>query len=126
MNYSNRAIKIPENEGLVNPLCFILHSTLIEYASMIKNFLMKKMLQKQLKDLPKEQQEAFSKAIEKNPKLFEKIAKEMQAEMKAGKNQMTAAMNVLPKYQKELQELMGDDLPQGGGAQFTPDGKIKR
>lgn len=84
------------------------------------------MLQKQLKDLPKPQQEAFMKAIEKDPKLFESIAKEMQAEIKSGKNQMTAAMNVLPKYQAQLQELMGDDLPQGGGAQFTPDGKIRR
>ena len=93
---------------------------------MFKNFLMKKMLQRQMKDLPKAQQEAFSEAIEKDPKLFESIAKEMQAEMKAGKNQMTAAMKVLPKYQKQLQELMGDKLPQGGGAQFNPNGRIKR
>ena len=87
---------------------------------------MKKMLQRQLKDLPKEQQEAFSSAIEKNPKLFENIANEMQAEMKAGKNQMAAAMKVMPKYQKELQEIMGDQIPQRDGAQFTPDGKIRR
>lgn len=64
--------------------------------------------------------------IEKNPKLFESIAKEMQAEMKKGGNQMTAAMKVLPKYRKELQEIMGDKLPQQGGAQFGPDGKIRR
>lgn len=87
---------------------------------------MKKMLQKQLKNLPQDQQEMWMAVIEKNPKLFEKIAKEMQAEMKGGGNQMTAAMKVLPKYQKELREAMGDKIPQGGGAQFGPDGKIRR
>ena len=93
---------------------------------MIKNFLMKKMLQKQLKGLPEDQKQAFTTAMENNPKLFENIAKEMQAEVKKGTNQMNAAMKVLPKYQDELRKAMGNSIPQAGGAQFTPDGKIRR
>jgi hypothetical protein len=87
---------------------------------------MKKMLQKQLKDLPKDQQDMWMALIEKNPKLFEDIAKDMQAEMKNGANQMAAAMKVMPKYQAQLRDVMGDQIPQQGGAQFTPDGKIRR
>lgn len=68
---------------------------------------MKKMLQSQTKHLPKDQQEMLLSMLEKDPKLFEKIAQEMQAEMKAGKGQMSAAMKVLPKYKAQLQALMG-------------------
>lgn len=74
---------------------------------MFKNFIMKKMLQSQTKHLPKDQQEMILTMLEKDPKLFEKIAQEMQAEMKAGKGQMSAAMKVLPKYKEQLQSLMG-------------------
>jgi TRAP-type C4-dicarboxylate transport system substrate-binding protein len=73
---------------------------------MIKEFLMKKMMASQLKGLPKDQQELILKAIEKNPKLFEKIAKETEDEVKKGKNQMYAAFEVMKKYQKELQEVI--------------------
>jgi hypothetical protein len=91
-----------------------------------KNFLMKKLLEKQLKDVPADQKEMIMTMVEKDPKLFEKIALEMQAEMKAGKNQMAAAMKVMPKYQAQLQALMGDKAPgmQRSGTQFRPDGSI--
>lgn len=75
---------------------------------MLKNFLMRKMLQSQTKNLPKDQQEQIMGMLEKDPELFMKIAQEMQAEMKKGKNQMAAAMTVLPKYQDTLKKLMGD------------------
>ena len=92
-----------------------------------KNFMMKKMLERQLKDAPPEQKEMIMTMMEKDPKLFEKIAEEMQAEMKKGKDQMAAAMVVLPKYQAQLQQIMGDKMPQkGGGAQFNPDGSIHK
>lgn len=91
-----------------------------------KNFLMKKLLEKQLKDVPPDQKEMIMTMMEKDPKLFEKIATEMQAEMKAGKNQMAAAMKVMPKYQAQLQTLMGDKMPQKGGAQFNPNGTIHK
>jgi hypothetical protein len=72
---------------------------------MFKNFIMKKMLQSQTKHLPKDQQEVILSMLEKDPKLFETIALEMQAEMKKGKGQLSAAMVVLPKYKDRLQVL---------------------
>ncbi len=74
---------------------------------MLKNFLMRKMLERQLKGLPKDQQEQVMMMMQKDPDLFTKIAEEMQAEMKKGKDQMSAAMVVMPKYQNRLRELMG-------------------
>ncbi len=92
-----------------------------------KNFLMKKLLEKQLKDAPPEQREMIMTLMEKNPALFEKIALEMQAEIKAGKDQMAAAMKVMPKYQAELRELMGDKMPQQGqSVRFNPNGSIHK
>ncbi|HEX4799279.1 MAG TPA: hypothetical protein VFV22_01945 [Candidatus Paceibacterota bacterium] len=94
-----------------------------------KNFMMRKLLEKQLKDVPKDQQELIMTMVEKDPKLFEKIALEIQAEMKGGKDQMAAAMKVLPKYQAELQALMGDKMPQTqnrSATQFNPNGTIHR
>jgi hypothetical protein len=72
---------------------------------MFKNFIMKKMLQSQTKHLPKDQQEMILGMLEKDPKLFETIAAEMQAEMKKGKGQLSAAMAVLPKYKDRLEAL---------------------
>lgn len=66
---------------------------------------MKKMLQSQTKHLPKDQQEMIIGMMEKDPKLFETIALEMQAEMKKGKGQLSAAMAVLPKYKARLESL---------------------
>jgi len=92
-----------------------------------KNYVMKKLLEKQLKDAPAEQRELIMTLMEKNPELFEKIAMEIQAEIKAGKDQMSAAMKVMPKYQKELQAIMGDKLPQQpSGVRFNPNGSIHK
>ncbi len=67
---------------------------------------MKKMLSSQLKGVPEDQQNKILDAIEKNPDFFQKIATEVQAEMKKGKDQMAATMEVMQKYQSELQEVM--------------------
>ncbi len=94
-----------------------------------KNFVMKKLIQQQLKNAPPEQQELIMTLMEKNPELFEKIALEMQAEIKSGKTQMAAAMKVMPKYQAELQAIMGDKMPKqpsGSGVQFNPNGTIHK
>ncbi len=72
----------------------------------LKTFLMKKMLKSKMKDVPEAEQEKIFGAIEKNPDLFQKIAAETQEAMKGGKDQMAAAMEVMQKYQKELQEAM--------------------
>jgi hypothetical protein len=72
----------------------------------IKTFLMKKMLASKLKDVPQAEQEKIFGAIEKNPNLFQTIASETQAKIKEGKSEMDAAMEVMQKYQKELQDAM--------------------
>jgi len=72
----------------------------------LKTLLLKKMLATQLKGVPQDQQDMILKVVEENPELFQKIATEMQAEMKKGKDQMSAAMTVMPKYQAELSKLM--------------------
>ncbi|MEN9881524.1 MAG: hypothetical protein RLZZ308_707 [Candidatus Parcubacteria bacterium] len=72
---------------------------------MIKEFLLKQALKYGAKDLPKEQVAMLERAIEKNPKLFEQIAKEIDELKKQGKPEMYAALDVMKKHQKELQEL---------------------
>ena len=73
---------------------------------MLKNFLLKKMLKSKLQGVPEVEQEKLFSAIEKNPKLFQSIAVEVQQKMKGGKDQMVATMEVMQLHQKELQELM--------------------
>lgn len=100
----------------------------------VKNFAVKKLLEKQLKDVPEDQKVMIMTMIEKDPALFEKIAKELQAEMKAnGNNQMAAAQKVLPKYQAEIMRIMPEDMKQqlikmqmGTQGQFNPNGSIRR
>jgi hypothetical protein len=70
---------------------------------MIKEFLLKQAIKHGTKNLPKEQAEMLQQAVEKNPELFEKIAKEIDALKKSGKPEMYAALDVMKKYQKELQ-----------------------
>jgi hypothetical protein len=72
---------------------------------MIKEFLIKQAIKHGTKDLPKDQAEMLSQAVEKDPALFEKIAKEIEALKKSGKPEMYAALDVMKKYQKELQAL---------------------
>ena len=64
------------------------------------------MLKSQLKGVPEDQQDKLLGMIEKNPNLFMNIAKEVQAKMKEGKDQMAATMEVMKKYQSELKDAM--------------------
>jgi chromatin remodeling complex protein RSC6 len=73
----------------------------------VKDFFMKKMLEKQLKDLPAEQRDKMIAVISENPEFFQKIAEEIKAEQKNGKDQMAATMVVMRKHQGELQKIMG-------------------
>lgn len=87
-----------------------------------------------MKDVPPEQQQMILEMIEKDPALFEKIAKEMQEELKNnGNNQMAAAMKVLPKYQKEIMTVMSPEMKEqlmkmqmGSQGQFNPNGTIRQ
>ena len=72
---------------------------------MIKEFLLKQAVKRGTKNLPKEQAEMLQLAVEKNPELFTKIAKEIEVLKKAGKPEMYASLDVMKKYQKELQAL---------------------
>lgn len=93
----------------------------------IKKWGTRKLLESQLKNAPKEQQEMIMTMFEKDPQLFETIAKEMKAEMDKGASQMQAAMKVMPKYQAKMQALLGNQMPtRGGGPGFNPNGSIRR
>lgn len=73
---------------------------------MLKNFLMKKMLKAQLKNMPKDQAQMVERMMEKDPELFMKMAQETQALVKGGKDQMAAMMEVSKKYRADIERLM--------------------
>jgi len=73
---------------------------------MFKKFLMKKMLDKQLKDVPADQKEKIVKVVTENPELFQKIATEVQEKMKGGADQMSAVTAVLKTHESELKEIL--------------------
>ena len=69
----------------------------------IKNFLIKKAAERQLKNMPQEQRDMIMKLLENDPDLFVKMSKEVEHKIKKeGKDQMLAMMEVGKKYQKEL------------------------
>jgi len=70
------------------------------------NFVLKKMMKQQLKNLPPEQAEKIMTAFEKDPKFFEQIAKEIKEKTKNGANQQNASMQVMMKHKQKLQDLM--------------------
>jgi AAA+ superfamily predicted ATPase len=100
----------------------------------IKNYAVTKLVQSQMKGMPVEQQQMIIQMLEKDPALFEKIAKEIQAELKInGNNQMQAATKVLPKYQADIMKVMSPEMKEKlmkmqGGSQgrFNPNGSIRR
>lgn len=100
----------------------------------LKQFALKKVLASQMKNVPPEQQQMIMEMLEKDPGLFEKIAKEMQEELKRnGNNQMSAAMKVLPRYQKEIMTAMSPEMKEklakmqmGSQGQFNQDGSIRQ
>jgi 2-oxo-4-hydroxy-4-carboxy--5-ureidoimidazoline (OHCU) decarboxylase len=69
------------------------------------NFLFRKMIEQKMKDVPEAQREMILNMIEKNPELFKKIAEEIKVEIDSGKEQMTATMSVMQKYQNELKAI---------------------
>jgi hypothetical protein len=100
----------------------------------MKSFALKKIMESQMKNVPEDQKRMIMEMIEKDPQLFEKIAKEMQAELKSnGNNQMAAATKVLPKYQKEIMAVMSPEMKQklaqmqmGAQGKFNGDGTIRK
>lgn len=72
----------------------------------MKTFLMKKMLASKLQGVPQADQDKLFSMIEKNPDFFQKIAIEVQEEMKKGKDQMSATMDVAKRHESELKGLL--------------------
>jgi hypothetical protein len=72
----------------------------------LKNMLAHQMLKRQMKDVPKQDQEKMLKAIEENPELFENMAKEIQVEVAGGVDQIQAALKVATKYQDQLKNAL--------------------
>lgn len=68
---------------------------------------MRKMLERKMQGVPKDEQEKILKMVEENPEFFQKIALEIQDEMKKGKDQMAATMEVMQRHQDELRKISG-------------------
>ena len=118
-------------------ICLLLRTICYNLAHMfgkLKNFAIKKALETQMKNVPEDQKRMIMEMLEKDPALFEKVAKEIQAELKVnGNNQMAAAKKVLPKYQKEIMTIMSPEMKEklmkrqmGSTGQFNPNGSIRK
>lgn len=73
----------------------------------VQKALIKKMMSKQLAQLPPEQRAMFEKLVDEHPELLMQIAQDVQAEMKAGKDQMAAMQSVAIKHQDALKKALG-------------------
>ena len=73
----------------------------------IKGFFTRKILERQLKQLPEAQRSLFIKMFEENPDLFEKIAKEVREKKKQGQDETLATVAVMEKYRSEIQSIVG-------------------
>ncbi len=72
----------------------------------LKKMLTEKLMERQLKALPPAQREAIMAAVSANPDFFQSLAKEIEAQKKAGKSEMAASMEVMRKHQGEIQKIM--------------------
>jgi len=68
--------------------------------------LLKKMLKSKMPNVSDADVDKLLGVVEKNPELFQKIGKEVQEKVKGGKDQMSATMEVMQKYQGDLKGLM--------------------
>ena len=73
---------------------------------MFGNFILKKLLESKLKNLPQDQQEKIMQLIEKKPELFQTIAVEAKQKIDQGKSQEVAMMEVIKNHEAELREVI--------------------
>lgn len=73
---------------------------------MFKEFLLKKLIQAKLGNLPKEDQERIIRVVSKNPALFQEIATKIKHQMDSGKDQNAATLSVMREYEAEIRKLM--------------------
>lgn len=64
------------------------------------------MMEKQLAGLPQKERDRVLNAVTENPEFFQNLQKEIEMEIKNGKSQMAASMEVMRKHQAELQKLL--------------------
>lgn len=74
---------------------------------MLKNFLMKQMIKRQMKGVPEEQQEQIITMVENNPDFFMKIAHDIEEKVKGGMTQQNAMMAVMKANEAELRKIAG-------------------
>ncbi len=72
----------------------------------MKSFLMRKMMASKLKGVPQADQDKLFNMIEKHPDFFQTIALEVQEEIKKGKSEMDASMEVMKRHESALKSLM--------------------
>ena len=72
---------------------------------MFKQWILKQVMKRQVKDLPPDQKNMILALVEKHPEVFEKMASEIKAAKKRGVPESTASMQVMLKYRQELQRL---------------------
>lgn len=73
---------------------------------MIKEFLMKQVIKRQLKGMPETEVDRIILLVEKNPELFKKIGDEIKAKVKSGRSEQAASMEVMRAHQGELQKVL--------------------
>jgi hypothetical protein len=73
---------------------------------MIKQWLLKKMVQSQLGSVPPEARDMVMKLVDQQPDLLMQIAQDMQAEKATGKSDQEAMVIVMQKHQEALKALL--------------------
>lgn len=74
--------------------------------NMFKNFMLRKLAEKQLKNIPSEQRDMILRIIEEHPELMQTIALEVEQHMQGGMDQTRAMMAVMKKHENELRGIM--------------------
>lgn len=74
----------------------------------VKDFFTKKLLERQMKNMPEDQKEMMVALIQDHPEFFEKIANEIKKKKAEGKGDAAATMEVMRKHQAQLQEYVMD------------------
>ncbi len=72
------------------------------------NFFAKKILDWKLRGVPEGQRQVIQAIMEKNPKLFQSIAKEIEAKKKAGVPEQAASLQVFFAKKEEIAAALRD------------------
>jgi len=72
---------------------------------MVKEYFLRKMLEKQLKDVPETEREKLITLVTQNPELFQKIAVAAKTKMDSGMEQMAAMQSAMLEYKDELESV---------------------